>query len=342
MKLPMTPPMTPSITTLTRALRALALCALAASASAQAGTFSRVVVFGDSLSDNGNLFALTSALFGPANALPQADAYFQGRFSNGPAAVEVMAQALGTSLTNFAYGGATTGLGSGPLPGLPVNTGVLGQVATYAAQLGGGPADPSALYVVWGGPNDFEYLGATPAVAQQAVVNLAQAVGTLHTLGARRFLLPNLPDLGLTPAAALQPPGTAAALSALSTQFNAALEQSYAQLAAVLPGVTFYGFDVADLQRRIAQDPPAFGFTDVTTPCFGGYVGVPGPQCADPAGRFYWDVLHPSAQAHALLGGQLAAAVPEPGAGLLLALGLAALGWRLRGAGAAARDRAPA
>jgi outer membrane lipase/esterase len=317
----------------TRALRALALCGLLASACAQAGGFSRVVVFGDSLSDNGNLFALTSTLFGPANAVPQPDAYFQGRFSNGPAAVEVMAQAMGLPLTNLAYGGATTGLGSGPLPGLPVNTGVLGQVATFAAQLGGQPADPAGLYVVWGGPNDFEYLGATAAVAQQAIVNLAQAVGTLHGLGARSFLLPNLPDLGLTPAAAAQPPGTAAALSAFSTQFNAALAQTYGQLAQALPGVTFYSFDVATLQRAVALAPQAYGFTDVTTPCFGGYVGVPGPLCADPTGRFYWDVLHPSAQAHALLGAQFAAAVPEPAAGLLLALGLATLGWRARAAG---------
>lgn len=317
---------------LSTSLRGVALAGLLACTAAQAASFSRVVVFGDSLSDNGNLLALTTTLFGPANALPQPDAYFQGRFSNGPAAVEVMAQALNVPLTNFAYGGATTGLGSGPLPGLPVNVGVLGQVATYAAQLGANPADPAALHVVWAGANDIEYLGASPSVVQLAVANLAQAVVTLHGLGARSFLLPNLPDLGLTPAAAQQAPGVAPALSALSTQFNAALGQSYAQLAAALSGVTFYGFDVAGLQRTIAQNPPAFGFTDVSTPCFGGYVGVPGPLCADPTGRFYWDVLHPSAQAHALLGAQFAVAVPEPGAALLLGLGLLALALRVRSA----------
>jgi phospholipase/lecithinase/hemolysin len=315
---------------LSPALRARALSglfvALFAGSAAQATGFSRVVVFGDSLSDNGNLLTLTTTLFGPANGLPQPDAYFQGRFSNGPAAVEVMAQALGLPLNNLAYGGATTGLGSGPLPGLPVNTGVLGQVATFAGQLGGGLADAAGLYVVWAGANDVEYLGATPAVVQQAIVNLVQAVGTLHGLGARNFLLPGLPDLGLTPAAAAQPPGTATALSALSTQFNAALGQSYQQLAAALPGVTFYGFDVAHIQRTVAQAPQSYGFTDVTTPCFGGYVGVPGPICSDPTGRFYWDALHPSAHAHALLGAQFAATVvPEPATALLLALGVLTL-----------------
>lgn len=39
----------------------------------------RVVVFGDSLSDNGNLFAQTGQPPAP---------YFQGRFSNGPVWVE--------------------------------------------------------------------------------------------------------------------------------------------------------------------------------------------------------------------------------------------------------------
>jgi phospholipase/lecithinase/hemolysin len=182
--------------------------------------------------------------------------------------------------------------------------------------------------VVWAGANDIQYLGATPQTVQQALVNLATAVGTLHGLGARNFLLPNLPDLGLTPAAAAQPPGTAAALSLLSTQFNLGLSQTYAQLAGTLPGATLYGYDVAGIQRAIAQNPAAYGFTDVTTPCFGGYVGQPGPTCSDPDGRFYWDALHPSAQTHALLGAQFAAAVPEPAPAALLALGLAALALR--------------
>lgn len=58
-------------------------------------------VFGDSLSDTGNLFQKTAGL------LPPSPLYFNGRFSNGALSVEQLAQSLGLSLsssTNFAIG----------------------------------------------------------------------------------------------------------------------------------------------------------------------------------------------------------------------------------------------
>ena len=55
----------------------VAACAFAASASAQ--TYNRLVVFGDSLSDNGNLYLIVRR-----HAAAQSPPYFQGRFSTGP------------------------------------------------------------------------------------------------------------------------------------------------------------------------------------------------------------------------------------------------------------------
>ena len=71
----------------------------------------RVIVFGDSLSDTGNVFDV----FG----IPAAP-NFQGRFSNGPVWVEGLAAGLGAPApmpsrnggTNYAYGGAETGFGT--------------------------------------------------------------------------------------------------------------------------------------------------------------------------------------------------------------------------------------
>jgi hypothetical protein len=54
-------------------------------------------------------------------------------------------------------------------------------------------ADPDALYVVWAGGNGFQ--GLDPLVA---AANVVQAVEDLAALGARH-LVPNLPDLSLTP-----------------------------------------------------------------------------------------------------------------------------------------------
>ena len=72
-------------------------------------TFDEVVVFGDSLSDNGNLVIVEG------QPLPDPTLYYQGRLSNGPVWVEYLTNPrhLGTALSDKAYGGANS---SGLLP----------------------------------------------------------------------------------------------------------------------------------------------------------------------------------------------------------------------------------
>ena len=90
---------------------------LAAAGAASAQDYGRIITFGDSLSDNGNLYAATGG------AQPLSPPYFQGRFSNGPVWVELLGftQArVGGSVTgsiNYAYGGARTDLSAFP-PGM--------------------------------------------------------------------------------------------------------------------------------------------------------------------------------------------------------------------------------
>ena len=72
----------------TRWLRSLSLGLALVISLAPAGAFGCVeelIVFGDSLSDNGNLYA-AAGVPGPP--------YFEGRFSNGPTWVEVLAERL--------------------------------------------------------------------------------------------------------------------------------------------------------------------------------------------------------------------------------------------------------
>lgn len=310
-------------------LAPLALASLLAALPAQA--YQKVVVFGDSLSDNGNLLALTTPL-APAIlpvALPQAP-YWQGRFSNGAAAVEHLAAGLGASLDNRAVGGASTGTDNNQVPPLPslIPTGLLSQVGSF---IGEGAADASALYVVWAGPNDFLNPASNDlvAVATQAIVNLNTAVGALYGAGARHFLLPMLPDLGLTPRS-LAVPGLSVQLSGLTDAFNLQLGASYLQLQQMLPGAQFTLFDTAGAQRALTAQAAQLGISNVSTGCFSGFVGVPGTVCADPSSHFYWDDIHPSARVHALLGQQMLAAVPEPSTYGLMALGLLGLALRRR------------
>jgi phospholipase/lecithinase/hemolysin len=310
-------------------LAALLIISLANTPVLARPDYSAVVSFGDSLSDSGNLLALTGTV-------PQSP-YVAGRFSNGPVAVEYLASSLNKPLDNRAFGGATTGLFNGPMDfdgnggftgelvqASGVYTGVKGQVQDYVS-LHAGSVDGNALYVVWAGANDFEYLGATEAVAASAISNLLASVTSLYGAGARHFLLPNLPDLGLTPLALASEgvfPGAAADATAFSESFNFFLGASYGALQAQLGDAFFITFDVMNVQRIVAANPAQFGFSNVTTPCFGGDPSNLSPAvCDDVTGVFYWDRLHPTTAAHALLGQQMLAAVPEPATSLMMVLG---------------------
>ncbi|MGI9025861.1 MAG: SGNH/GDSL hydrolase family protein [Burkholderiaceae bacterium] len=283
---------------------ALSLCLLAPFAS-QAGPYSGIYVFGDSLSDGGSDFALSSAIhaLNPAFPVtPGAPADFMGRFSNGKVAVDYLATSLGLALTphyltppflggavggnNYAQGGATSGLENASLPGtLPGGLvtgfkGMTGEVNDYRASHA--VADPGAVYVVWAGANDFIHPGATailPACmgigspAGQAIctaaTNVANAVAVLAALGAHNILVPNLPDLGKTASAYAQGPAYQAGATALTLGFNNALGAALAGVSGLFPR-SVIPFDTFSLFNQILADPLSYGFFDTTHACLTG------------------------------------------------------------------------
>ena len=298
-----------------RACAATALAALAlASVSIPVGakTYSEVVAFGDSLSDRGVFFALTG------NRYPQPP-YWQGRFSNGPAAIEVVAAGLGlgNNLIDYASGGAMSDFDNGAQPAM--HNGVRTQVNQFSAAFGG-VADPNALYFVWAGSNDFTYKGFTLAVAADMVSNQMASLTQLYGMGARDFLLPLLPDFGLTPGG-LQ---FAAQLSPFSVYVDGQLNAAYLQLESTLPGAKFTIFDTLGNHRALTAQAIVNGF-NVTDACFSGFVGVPGSLCVDPSKYLYFDNEHPTAYTHQVLGTEMLAAVPEPVSMLLMAAGVLTL-----------------
>jgi phospholipase/lecithinase/hemolysin len=279
---------------------ALALALSSTPAVILADPFTSVVVYGDSLSDNGNLFAASGGTIpGPP--------YFDGRRSNGPVAVEQLATTLGVPLQDFAWIGATTGIGNFGDGGTPTSFGAFGlpgmqtELAGTAGLLG--PFLSSGLFVVWGGANDFlapSPLDSFPSgVIARGVSDLVGIVATLQGLGAQHILVPGMPDLGLTPYFESLGPAFAAEGSAITDAFNAAL-------AASLPtGVTYY--NTAALLRQMVADPSAFGFTDVTDPCFNGIT-----VCSNPDQYLFWDDFHPTTATDSFVAKAFEAAVPEP------------------------------
>lgn len=250
----------------------------------------QLFAFGDSLSDIGRLFA--------ASGLPLSPPYFQGRFSNGPVAVEHLAQQLGLQIstaTDFALGGAQTGRSNiGDTATLNLG-GLLDQVDQFKAQAGSLGAGPEDLYLVWAGSNDFLSQPADPiAAVTAAVANITTAVSSLAQSGAKNILVAKTPNLGRVPVS-LQS-GFLQAGTLLSVAFNSALETSLKALA--LPNTNIILADLFSQSEAIAQNPASFGFTNITTPLLNGLSPV--SPTADPNQFFFWDLVHPTTRVHGL------------------------------------------
>ncbi|MFN7121523.1 MAG: SGNH/GDSL hydrolase family protein [Hydrogenophaga sp.] len=320
-------------------LRAALLPTLAAaSMAAHAGPFTGIFIFGDSLSDTGNVSIATDGVAPGTGDIPGiVQPYAPGRYSNGPLWVETFASGLGLAVApalaggnNFAFAGARTGFS-----GLNEPAGVLTQVAGLWGR--GMPinptrADPNALYVVVAGGNDMRdarslaTAGEREAAALAAVNNLKQTIGYLAASGARNVLISTLPDLGATPEALFL--GNQTASTEVSNLFNTlvkgllGLEQIYATLNIEL-------LDMAAVAVDVRKRPLDFGVTNTGLPC-NGFAGS-GPLA--PNGTFvgascdsslFSDALHPSALAHRLIGEAALAVygVPVPGTLALMALAL--------------------
>lgn len=284
--------------------------------SLAASMFTGVYIFGDSLSDTGNVYAATGGANPPAP-------YYDGRFSNGPTWVEQLATrhldlaAPTPSLaggTNHAWGGAYTST-EGDVPS------ALSQVNGYVAA-GGGFASTD-LVILWGGANDFLSGGVTdPAVS---VGNLSVSITALVGAGANTILVPNLPDLSDTPAiTGMGDPAVSAGIHALTVGFNTLLGAELDSLRGSL-GADLVNLDIYSLSKQITADPASFGLSNGTdSALFSGVLG-------DDANAYaYWDNIHPTGAVHGLFAERagVALGVPEPSAALLLWVGMAGLMWR--------------
>lgn len=303
------------------------MAGLAVAPAARAAPISNVFVFGDSLLDVGNVSLATGGANPPAF-------YYNGRWSNGPLAVDLFAAHLGVTLapsllggSNFAWGGAQAQIVAGGVPDLPE------QINLFAATLAGTPADPNAVYVVDGGGNDIAtaLASANPAAYLASALNsFASSIGALAGLGAQHLLLFNVPDIGATPRvreldAELGASGT---LMAGATQLTNLFNTNLAGIVAGARSAYGIDIDVVDLYgigKAIDANPAAYGLTNVTDAC----VTLQG-VCATPNTYAYWDPFHPSARIGQIWSDAMIAAVPEPATLALIGIALLAFALSLR------------
>jgi phospholipase/lecithinase/hemolysin len=288
---------------------------------AMAAVFSKIYAFGDSLTDTGNINQIVQTATGGFASFPPPP-YDNGRFSNGSVWVETLADKLGIDLVNFAYGGATTGI-ENTLDttfnnlGLPTDSllGLQGEVAAFQSQFPGG-ADANGLYAIWAGGNDFLSTDSTsfqPFDTPDTSLNQVEsALNTLANLGAKNFLVLNLPDLGKLPSTiglvdTQDCSLDAVCLNNLTASFNSQL------LASAPSNTNIIALDVNSFVNKAIAKETQFGITfeNVTNSCLNETTFT---VCSNPDQYLFWDGKHPTAQGHLLIAEAAfqATAVPEP------------------------------
>ena len=294
---------------------AMTFAPIVAQASTSIGDiYSSFWVFGDSLSDPGNLSAATGgAQPGPA--------YYEGRFSSGPVWAEYVAAEF-TISGNFAFGGAEAL--DDPAQLVPS----LGdQVGLFAATIDPALLGDNDLAAIWSGANDLlgtigtGDLWASMTVAFEAATMIADQIQVLSSLGIDEFLVFNLPDLGLSPLYQLAQPHLAAEASLITQVFNLVLDFRLDQLRAT--GLSIIEIDIFTLFNEMLADPVSFGVTETLFPCLLGT-----SICDDPETRAFYDLVHPSGTIHAAIAEEVisAATIPLPASLAFLMMGLAGLG----------------
>ncbi|KAF5975030.1 phosphatidylcholine-sterol acyltransferase [Fusarium bulbicola] len=261
--------------------------------------FSRLVVFGDSFSDNGNGSWVVSN-----GTWPVDPAYYHHSFSNGPKWNDVVAKQLGLELINLATGGATTNNdfvagGTGAESTIPVPS-AADQVLSF---LSWDKPQAGDIFVHWIGANDI--LFNTSITGSQVTSLINENVNRLFQAGAKTIILANYLNATTFPATY-----NSSAYNVPSVQdYVPALTKGLEQIAA---GYSAYAktavIDVQDLFNDMFSDPEAYGFDEdyvnPPTACLTGVYtseGVPRHLCSDPEKHVFFDSYHPVKEVHALV-----------------------------------------
>lgn len=303
------------------------LLVLVAAIATQAQNYTKIVVFGDSLSDTGNDFVLFSEVGFPFPApyvLPPPNPpyilnYTLAHFTDGsdttPQAInyhgnwiEQLAAVLPAhpSVTAWRFGGTNYAHGYGNtfngtttfnlFDSITVDVDNVGmQIDDYLATHP--KIDDHTLFVVWAGANNLTeaaLAGSPPSVIVDGAIAQVGNVQRLIAAGGTQFLVLNLPNLGAVPRFNSSPTD-AAAFKQASILFNATLDTGVSLLPLFNLGrhLTIQKLDVFSLINKIIAHPGNYGFVDVTDESQGAPV--------DPDTYLFWDDLHPTTRGHNLL-----------------------------------------
>ncbi len=285
--------------------------------------FSRIFIFGDSLSDTGNVYILGGQMTSqpPYEVIPTFPYDFQGfQYSNGKTWAQRFAKHLELKrsgkaalrrpgrFTNYAFGGATAryagNMRSGPE-----------QLLVYMNDFPGGGGG-GALYVIQFGGNDIRAALESPApsaILGMAIASEINMILQLYQQGARQFLVANVPDLSLSPAIKLQdaiitappspiPPGAIIqATSDLVIGYNFGLEFALTELEQMFGDISIKRLDFYSILNDISTNPGNYRITNTDSACVSFGV-IQNPICDKPNKYLFWDGIHPTKKVHRIVG----------------------------------------
>lgn len=239
---------------------------------ANAATVDQIIVFGDSLSDNGNIYNLTQKLHKVISSIPvipKDPPYYQGRFSNGPVWAEDLAEGMQVPLVDYAYGGSWAEPLKDSKLNIPFNLGV--QVDYYLMAAVTDHHKDQHLYVIWTGGNDYVDTREDVDEATTNVVNtIENNLDWLIYDGAKNVLVVNLPDLSNAPVVVNDGADRIQNVRQLVTLHNAKLATMLENMRKKYPDANIVAGDANTTFEDILQHPESYQLKNVKEACYDG------------------------------------------------------------------------
>lgn len=162
------------------------------------------------------------------------------------------------------------------------------------------------LVIEWSGANDLVTVNAKPSLEEvdKAIIARMGNIKKLIAAGYRNFIVINLPNLALTPRYQGKSLAEQDEAQRCSEYFNSELQKACDDLMNDYPHCSVDAFDINTMFEKIYQNPEHYFFDKdkLTTPyTTSADFNDPSDGISQAKGYLYYDDLHPSADAHALL-----------------------------------------
>ena len=293
-------------------------------ASAKNQNFDRLVVFGDSYSDNGNVFKLTKG------ESPNSIRYYKGRYSDGPVWDEYLAQDFQLDPNNprqfidFAYGNAKI---DEPVTITMYHPKHLYTIPSLSQQITlfqnkYQKFQAGDLVTVFISANDVFDVPHNEITFKKLADEQKTQIKRLIELGATHIIVLNGRDVTYSPLAKIiaekeTSSKKSATINAYTAEFRRLIQIYNLQLAKDLnsfPEVFLYdifNFDESNINQinkqgiRYIMGGKSYTMTNYQSPCYqnlqGDYQGVAGEVCNNPYDYYFYDRIHTTSYVNYLL-----------------------------------------